>query len=212
LPTIAGRPTVVLDVGANVDCTPKMLAQFAVMGAIYSRAIFHVDQPRVGLLSTGEEEHKGNELTRNTAPLLKSLPLNFAGNVEGRDIFKGTVDVVVCDGFAGNVLLKVGESVADLLLQMLRQSLMSRASGKLGAWIARDSFRALKKRADYSEYGGAPLLGVRGVCLICHGSSNVNAIKNAIRVASEYAGSNLNKRIEDELSRCPSVKVAARAD
>jgi glycerol-3-phosphate acyltransferase PlsX len=212
LPTVAGKPTIVLDVGANVDSTPKMLAQFALMGAIYSRAVFHVREPRVGLLSIGEEDHKGNDLTRAAAPLLRGLPIRFVGNVEGRDIYRGSVDVVVCDGFTGNVLLKVSESVADLLRQMLKESLMSRVSGKVGAWIARDSFRDFKKRTDYSEYGGAPLLGIRGVCIICHGSSNGNAIKNAVRVAAEYAGANLDTTIETEMVRWTSSQVAARAD
>jgi len=214
LPSMAGpaRPTVVLDVGANVDPTPRMLAQFAIMGAIYSKSIFQIPNPRVGLLSIGEEDHKGNELTRAAAPLVRDLPVNFIGNVEGRDIYNGRVDVVVCDGFTGNVLLKVSEGVADLLKHMLKESLTSRLSGKIGAWLAREGFRDLKKRADYSEYGGAPLLGVRGVCLICHGSSNANAIKNAIRVAAEYVNANLNTAIESELSRWCSTQLAAKAD
>lgn len=212
LPTVTGKPTIVVDVGANVDSTPRMLAQFAVMGEAYSRAILHAANPRVGLLSIGEEEHKGNELTRAAAPLLKSLPLNFIGNVEGRDIYKGTADVVVCDGFAGNVLLKVSEGAAEVIKQMLRESLMSRLSGRIGGWLARESFRDFKRRVDYSEYGGAPLLGVRGVCIICHGSSNSNAIKNAIRVAAEFAGSGVNAKIESELSRWPSSQLAAQAD
>jgi glycerol-3-phosphate acyltransferase PlsX len=212
LPTVTGKPTIVLDVGANVDSTPRMLAQFAVMGEIYSRAILHAHNPRVGLLSIGEEEHKGNELTRNAAPLIKSLPLNFIGNVEGRDIYRGKADVVVCDGFTGNVLLKVSEGVAELIKKMLHASLKARAAGRLGAWLASGSFRDFKKRVDYAEYGGAPLLGVRGVCIICHGSSNGNAMKNAIRVAAEFAGGNLNKRIEAELSRWTSSQLAAQAD
>jgi glycerol-3-phosphate acyltransferase PlsX len=211
-PNQKGARTIVLDVGANVDSTPRMLAQFAVMGETYSRAVLHVSNPRVGLLSIGEEDHKGNELTRGTTPLLKSLPLNYIGNVEGRDIFRGTVDVVVCDGFDGNVLLKVSEGVADLIKHMLRESLTSRLSGKVGAWLARNSFRDFKKRVDYSEVGGAPLLGVRGVCIICHGSSNANAIKNAIRVAVEFAEGGVNARIESELSRWTSFTIAARAD
>jgi glycerol-3-phosphate acyltransferase PlsX len=212
LPTIAGKPTVVLDVGANVDSTPKMLAQFALMGSIYSHAVFRVAKPRVGLLSIGEEDHKGNELTRAAAPLIRELPVDFIGNVEGRDIYTGAADVVVCDGFTGNVLLKVSESVADLLRQMLKESFTARPSGKLGAWIARGAFRDFRKRADYSEYGGAPLLGVRGVCIISHGSSNANAIKNAVRVAAEYAGANLDAAIEQHSARWTSSRVAARGD
>jgi phosphate acyltransferase len=212
LPTATGKPTIVLDVGANVDSTPKMLAQFAVMGNLYSRAIMHADNPRVGLLSIGEEEHKGNELTRNATPLLKTLPLNFIGNVEGRDIYKGVVDVVVCDGFTGNVLLKVSEGVADVVKHMLRDSLMATLSGQAGAWLARNAFANFKKRVDYSEYGGVPRLGVRGVCIICHGSSNSNAMKNSIRVAAEFVSQNLNTKIESELSQWASNQLAARAD
>jgi glycerol-3-phosphate acyltransferase PlsX len=211
-PNQRGARTIVLDVGANVDCTPRMLAQFAVMGEAYSRTVLHASNPRVGLLSIGEEDHKGNELTRATTPLRKSLPLNYIGNVEGRDIFRGTVDVVVCDGFDGNVLLKVSEGVADLIKHMLRESLRGRLSGKVGAWLAKKSFRDFKKRVDYSEVGGAPLLGVRGVCIICHGSSNANAIKNAIRVAVEFAEGGVNSRIESELSRWTSSSIAAQAD
>jgi glycerol-3-phosphate acyltransferase PlsX len=200
LPTMTGRPVIVLDVGANVDCTAKMLAQFAVMGEIYSRAIMHAASPRVGLLSIGEEEHKGNELTKEATPLLKSLPIQFVGNVEGRDIFRGTVDVVVCDGFVGNVLLKTSEGVAEMIKTLLKESLSSTLAAKTGALLASGAFQTLKKRIDYSEYGGAPLLGVKGVCIICHGSSNGNAIKNAVRVAAEYAEAGVNARIEHELN------------
>jgi len=212
LPTRKGRPVVVLDVGANVDSTPRMLAEFAVMGGIYARAILRVESPRVGILSIGEEEHKGNGLTRTATPLLKSLPIRFAGNVEGRDIYAGEIDVVVCDGFTGNVLLKVSEGVAEVITHMLRQSLLSSAMGRLGAWLARGRFREFKRRIDYSEYGGAPLLGVRGVCIICHGSSNGNAIKNAIRIAAEFADLNLNHRIESELRDWASSQIEARAN
>ncbi len=201
LPTKTGRPTVVVDVGANVDCTAKMLAQFAIMGECYSRTVLHVESPRVGLLSIGEEEHKGNELTREATPLFKTLPVNFVGNVEGRDIFKGNVDVVVCDGFVGNVLLKVGEGVADMIKSLLKESLSATPLRKLGAALSRSGFNELRKRTDYTEYGGAPLLGVKGgACIICHGSSNANAIKNAVRVAYEYANGGVNARIESELN------------
>jgi glycerol-3-phosphate acyltransferase PlsX len=212
MPTQSGRPTVLVDVGANVDSTPRMLAQFAVMGEIYSRTILHTVNPRVGLLSIGEEEHKGNELTRAATPLIKELSrelkFNFIGNVEGRDIFKGTVDVVVCDGFAGNVALKVSEGVAEVIRHLLKESLMSTAAGKIGAMLATGGFHRFKKRIDYSEYGGAPLLGVRGICIICHGSSNGNAIKNAIRVAAESAEARLNARIEEEL-KCETHSSAS---
>ncbi|HZO57681.1 MAG TPA: phosphate acyltransferase PlsX [Bryobacteraceae bacterium] len=212
LPTRTGNPAVLLDVGANVDSTPRMLAQFAVMGEVYARNILHLNNPRVGLLSIGEEEHKGNDLTKAATPLLKTLPINFIGNVEGRDLYKGTVDVVVCDGFTGNVALKISEGVADVITHMLKESLTSSALGKIGAYIARGAFRKFKRRVDYSEYGGAPLLGVKGVCIICHGSSNTNAMKNAIRVAAEFAREKLNAKIEDELHRWAATELAASAD
>ena len=190
-----------------------MLAQFAVMGEIYSRVIFRTANPRVGLLSIGEEEHKGNELTRAATPLLKSLPLNFIGNVEGRDIYTGDVDVIVCDGFIGNVALKVSEGLVDMIKHLLQESLEATITRKIGYVLSRAGFADFKKRVDYSEYGGAPLLGVNGVCIICHGRSNANAIKNAIRVAAEFAGGEINRRIEEELARwSPPSPVAAKAD
>lgn len=198
-PTLAGKPVVVIDVGANVDSTPRMLAQFAVMGDIYSRVIFRTSKPTVGLLSIGEEEHKGNQLTHEATPLLKTLSLNFVGNVEGRDIYSGKADVIVCDGFIGNVALKVSEGLADMFSKMLRQSLEATITRKIGYVLSRAAYRDLKKRVDYSEYGGAPLLGVKGVCIICHGRSNANAIKNGIRVAAEFAQGGVNESIEREL-------------
>ena len=208
-PTLAGTPVVLVDVGANVDCHPEMLAQFAVMGEIYSRVIFHTKNPRVGLLSIGEEEHKGNELTRAAMPLLKSLSLNFRGNVEGRDLFTGAADVIVCDGFVGNVALKVSEGLVDVIKHMLHESLDATITGKIGYVLSKAAYRDFKKRVDYSEFGGAPLLGVKGVCIICHGRSNANAIKNAIRVAKEFAAGGINCRIEDELSHWTSRKSRA---
>jgi glycerol-3-phosphate acyltransferase PlsX len=201
---------VVIDVGANVDSSPEMLAQFAVMGEIYSRIIFHNPSPRVGLLSIGEEEHKGNELTRAVTPLLKALPLNFIGNVEGRDIYSGIADVVVCDGFIGNVALKVSEGLVEMIRQMLKEALTETVTRKIGAALARNAFLDFRKRVDYSEYGGAPLLGVKGVNIICHGRSNATAMKNAIRVAAEFAEGGINEKIEAELDPPASGKVAAR--
>ena len=198
-PTVKGTPVVVVDVGANVDCEPRMLAQFSVMGEIYSRLVLKVAQPRVGLLSIGEEEHKGNALTRDTTPLLKELGLNFIGNVEGRDIFSGQTDVIVCDGFVGNVALKVSEGLVEMIGGMLKESLKATVTRKIGFLLSRSAFRDFKKRVDYSEIGGAPLLGVKGVCIICHGRSDSNAIKNAIRIAADFASSNMNLRIEEEL-------------
>ncbi|HWZ31636.1 MAG TPA: phosphate acyltransferase PlsX [Bryobacteraceae bacterium] len=209
-PTVKGTPVVVVDVGANVDSTPEMLAQFAVMGEIYSRIIFRNSSPRVGILSIGEEEHKGNELTRAATPLFKSLPINFIGNVEGRDIYSGDVDVVVCDGFIGNVALKVSEGLVDMIKTMLQESLAKTVTRKIGYVLSQAAFRDFRKRVDYSEYGGAPLLGVKGVNIICHGRSNANAIKNAIRVAAEFAGGRLNEQITDELGGGPSSKVVGK--
>jgi glycerol-3-phosphate acyltransferase PlsX len=210
-PTLKGTPAVMVDVGANVDCSPEMLAQFAVMGDVYSRVIFHTKKPRVGLLSIGEEEHKGNDLTKQALPVLKALPLNFIGNVEGRDLYTGHADVIVCDGFIGNVALKVSEGIVDVIKQMLKESLDASLTRKIGAALARNAFSDFKKRMDYSEYGGAPLLGVKGVTIICHGRSNANAIKNAIRVAAEYANGGINQRIEAELADA-ARPAAASAD
>jgi glycerol-3-phosphate acyltransferase PlsX len=198
-PTVKGTPAVIVDVGANVDSTPTMLAQFAVMGEIYSRVIFHTQNPKVGILSIGEEEHKGNDLTRGATPILKKLPINFVGNVEGRDVYTGLVDVIVCDGFIGNVVLKVSEGLVEAIKHMLQDSLKATITRQIGYVLSREAFTDFKKRVDYSEYGGVPLLGVRGVCIICHGRSNSNAIKNAIRVAAEFAGASINQRIEKEI-------------
>lgn len=212
-PTLTGRPAVMVDVGANVDCTERMLGQFAVMGEIYSRVIFHTANPRVGLLSNGEEEHKGNEVTRRAHALLKTLPLNFIGNVEGGELYSGHTDVLVCDGFVGNVALKVSEGLVEAIKQMLQESLEATIAGKIGYVLSRAAYAAFKKRVDYSEYGGAPLLGVRGVCIICHGRSNANAIKNAIRVAAEFSSGEINNRIEKELQRWSANGLAvAQAD
>jgi glycerol-3-phosphate acyltransferase PlsX len=198
-PSHKGTPVVVVDVGANVDCEPEMLQQFGLMGEIYSRLVLKIKRPRVGLLSIGEEEHKGNALTREATPLLKSLGINFIGNVEGRDIFSGHVDVIVCDGFVGNVALKVSEGLSEMIRGMLREALEATVTRKIGYALSRSAYTEFKKRVDYAEYGGAPLLGVKGVCIICHGRSDSNAIKNAIRVAADFASSNMNQRIEEEL-------------
>jgi glycerol-3-phosphate acyltransferase PlsX len=200
-PTLKGTAAVLVDVGANVDSTPQMLAQFAIMGEVYSRVICRIDRPRVAILSIGEEEHKGNELTRQATPLLKALPIQFIGNVEGRDLYSGDADVVVCDGFIGNVALKVSEGLIEIIKFMLQDSLTATVTRKIGYVLARTAFDDFKKRVDYSEYGGAPLLGLKGVVIICHGRSNPNAIKNAIRVAMEFAKGRLNETIETALHR-----------
>jgi glycerol-3-phosphate acyltransferase PlsX len=199
-PTAPGTAAILLDVGANVDCTPQNLEQFAVMGEIYSRAMFGTRRPRVGLLSIGEEENKGNELTRESFQLLKLLPLNFVGNVEGRDLFTGHVDVIVADGFVGNVALKISEGVANLVRTALKESLKATITRQVGYLLSRSAFSDFKKRIDHTEYGGAPLLGVKGVCIITHGSSNTNAMKNAVRVAAEFAQRGINESIERGLA------------
>ncbi|MGA8029919.1 MAG: phosphate acyltransferase PlsX [Bryobacteraceae bacterium] len=207
-PTLSGKPAVMIDVGANVDCTPKMLAQFAVMGNAYSRVIFRTPRPRVGLLSIGEEEHKGNTLTHEAYPLLKSLKrVNFIGNVEGRDVYTGSVDVIVCDGFVGNVALKVSEGLVEVIRQMLKQSLKASITRQVGAYLAQGAFNDFKKRVDYSEYGGAPLLGLNGICVICHGRSTAKAIRNAIRIAKEFAEGKINERIATELDGWTSAQA-----
>src|SRR5579871_820842 len=207
-PTAPGNPAMLLDVGANVDCSAQNLEQFAVMGDVYFRAMFGkkpgTPGPRVGLLSIGEEESKGNDLTREAFQLLKQLPLNFVGNVEGRDLYNGEVDVIVCDGFVGNVALKISEGVVELVREALKDSLRATITRQVGFLLSRKAFVEFKKRVDYTEYGGAPLLGVKGVCIVSHGSSNANAIKNAVRVASEFAEHKINATIEQELSRLPA--------
>jgi glycerol-3-phosphate acyltransferase PlsX len=197
LPTVKGVPSLLLDVGANVDCDPDNLVQFAVMGDIYAKNVLRIPNPRVGLLSIGEEESKGNSLTRDTLPMLRALTnINFIGNVEGRDLSNGNNDVAVCDGFVGNVALKSMEGIGKLVSALLRESLKSTVTSQVGALLSRKAFAEFKKRLDHSEYGGAVLLGVRGVCIIGHGSSNEKAIMNGIRVAAEFAQAEVNSAIE----------------
>ena len=201
LPTTQGTPSLLLDVGANVDCDPDNLVQFAVMGHMYAQNVLKIHNPRVGLLSIGEEDSKGNSLTRDTLPLLRALPgINFIGNVEGRDLYNGQTDVAVCDGFVGNVALKTSEGIAKLVTASLRESLKSTVTSQVGALLSRQAFNEFKKRLDYSEYGGAPLLGVRGVCIVGHGSSNEKAIMNGIRVTAEFAQAEVNASIEAVLA------------
>jgi phosphate acyltransferase len=209
-PTAAGTAAILLDVGANVDSKPHNLQQFAIMGEIYFRTIFHgkfhtSHRPRVGLLSIGEEESKGNELTRESFKLIKLLPLNFIGNVEGRDLYNGNVDVIVCDGFVGNVALKISEGLVETVRSMLKESLQETITRQVGYLLSRKAFEDFKKRLDYTEYGGAPLLGVKGVALVSHGSSNANAIKNAVRVATEFAHAKLNQKIEQHIRAASEI-------
>jgi len=193
-PTL-GTPTFLIDVGANIDIKPIHLYQYALMGDVYFRYILRKNRPSVGILNIGEEETKGNEHVKEAHQLLNKSRLHFLGNVEGRDIFNGSVDIVVCDGFVGNVVLKVSESIADVIGKLLKAELKKSFLTRLGAVLAKPAFDALRKEVDYSEYGGAPLLGIDGTCIISHGSSNARAIKNAIRVASEFVKYEINKQI-----------------
>lgn len=198
MPTTQGA-CVVLDVGANVDCKPSHLLQFAIMGEVFAKHLLKNPNPRVGLLSIGEEETKGNELTKEAFKLLTETNLNFIGNIEGRDIMMGKADVIVCDGFIGNVVLKTSEAVAEAVGSFLRENIGGSLLRKAGFLLMRPAFRALKRKLDYAEYGGAPLLGVNGVSIISHGRSSDHAIKNAIRVAAEFARSDVNKHIHDDI-------------
>jgi len=193
-PTLKG-PVVVMDVGANVDCRPKHLLQFGVMASAFSRIMYGVEKPRVGLLSIGEEGGKGNALVKSAHSLFQSSGLNYIGNVEGRDTFVGDVDVIVCDGFVGNVCLKLSEGLAEAVLAMLREEIGKTFKARMGYFLAKQAFSNFKKRVDYAEYGGAPLLGFNGTGVICHGRSNMVAIKNALLVADGLTRNNVNDHI-----------------
>ena len=199
-PNARGGVSVLLDVGANVDSKPEHLLQFGVMGEIYYRLTFGSRKPRVGLLSVGEEEIKGNELTRAVYDQFKHLPVYFVGNVEGGDLFSGKVDVIVCDGFVGNIALKICEGLAMEILKFMKKTYKGSLASQVGYLLSRGALKGIKEKLDYSEYGGAPLLGVRGICVIGHGRSNATAIKNAIRVAAGLARARVNEKIEQELS------------
>ncbi|PSB31778.1 phosphate acyltransferase PlsX [Chlorogloea sp. CCALA 695] len=186
LPTIASKPVIILDVGANVDCRPKFLEQFALMGSIYSQYVLGVDEPKVGLLNIGEESCKGNELAIRTYELLEKNPrVSFIGNAEGRDVLSGRFDVIVCDGFTGNVLLKFAEAVGEVMLQILREELPQGLRGQIGTAVLKPNLKRIKQRVDHAEHGGGLLLGVAGVCIISHGSSQAPSVFNAIRLAKE---------------------------
>ncbi|EAH5553657.1 phosphate acyltransferase PlsX [Campylobacter upsaliensis] len=199
MPNITGT-TLLLDVGANTDCKSENLFQFAIMGGVYAKEIMQIAKPRIALLSNGEEECKGNELTKETHQLMKKLP-NFIGNAEGRDIFNANVDVLVCDGFSGNVILKSCEGVAGAIFKILKADIKTSLISKLGAVLMKPSFMRLKKKIDWQEYGGAPLLGVKGCVIISHGKSDARAIQNAIFQALHFSEANINKAIENELSK-----------
>ncbi len=198
MPTL-NDASLLIDVGANIDPKPEHLYQYAIMGTIYLSHILNRTKPKVGLLNIGEEETKGTEFLKETYKLLQSARLNFIGNVEGKDIFTGKSDVIVCDGLIGNVVLKVSESLAETINKLLRRELKNNLITKLGAFLSAPAFSALKKKIDYSEYGGAPLLGISGICIISHGRSSSKAIRNAIRVASEFVSHRINEKIVEAL-------------
>ncbi len=189
------KPVMIMDIGANVDCRPKHLLQFAIMASSCSRLLCHIDSPRVGLLSIGEETGKGNALVKETHALLSASGMNFIGNVEGRDVYRGDVDVIVCDGFVGNISLKISEGLAEAAMQMLKTEIMKTLRAKIGYLLIRKAFRSFRKRVDYAEYGGAPLLGINGTGIICHGTSNAVALRNAIYVAADMVRHQVNESI-----------------
>ena len=201
-PTVPTRQgsAVLLDVGATVRCRPPHLLQFAHMGAVYARLGMGVEQPRIGLLSIGEEETKGNELTREAHQLIKASSLRFVGNVEARSIFSGDADVIVCDGFTGNVALKLSEGLVEMVEELLGEELKSTFSSQMGYLLARRAFRRFRKRVDYSEFGGAPLLGVAGLCIVGHGRSSVKAVRNAVAMASRLASQQMVERLRHEMA------------
>ena len=198
MPTLKG-PGVILDVGANVNSTARDLLQFAVMGNIYMKTIMKKENPRIGLLSIGAEEVKGNDVTVEAHRLLRQSGLNFVGNIEGTDILKGKADVIVCDGFVGNILLKFGEGIAEEFMNVFRDEILKYPFRKMALLLLRGAFKDIRKKIDYAEYGGAPLLGVDGCSIICHGSSNAKAITSAIRVAGEFVEKRINQQIKERL-------------
>jgi glycerol-3-phosphate acyltransferase PlsX len=194
MPSLSGH-FVLIDAGANVDCKPDNLLEFAHMGDAYYRAMSNTPSPRIALLSIGEEDTKGNELTKEAFKLLKATRINFIGNIEGKDVFSGKADVIVCDGFIGNIVLKTSEGLADTIIKMLKFEIANIKTGKLGYLMIKPALRNFKKRTDYDEYGGAPLLGINGTCIISHGRSSAKAIKHAIRVAAEMSRQRVHENI-----------------
>jgi glycerol-3-phosphate acyltransferase PlsX len=204
-PTLNGA-SVLIDAGGNVDCKPIHLVQFAIMGEIYARFVLNKDRPLVGLLSNGREDSKGNELTKRVHAILKKSSLNYFGNVEGTDISSGIVDVIVCDGFVGNVAIKSSEGIADSMTTMLRAATRKSLWARIGYIFMRQVQEGIRRRIDYSEYGGVPLLGINGTCFICHGHSSAKAIKNAIRAAADYVRSDINRLLIDALRESQDLK------
>ena len=194
------RPAILLDAGANVECRPQHLLQFALMGGVFARIAFGVERPRVGLLSVGEEASKGNDLTREAHRLLKTAPLNFVGNVEGREIFSGVADVIVCDGFTGNVVLKTSEGLVEAVEALLGDELRGTFSSQVGYLLSRRAFRRFRRRVDYSEYGGAPLVGLAGLAIVGHGRSSAKAVRNAVAMAARFAAGSFIQRLQQEIA------------
>jgi len=205
------QPAVLLDAGATVGCRPPHLVQFAVMGSVFARVALGIERPRVGLLSIGEEETKGTDLTRETHRLLKRAPIHFIGNVEARDAYSGVADVIVCDGFTGNVVLKVSEGLVETVEGLLRDELSATFARRVGYLLSRRAFRRFRRRVDYSEYGGAPLVGVAGLCIVGHGRSSAKAVRNAVVLASRFAAEGLVDRVRREIASTP-VACEPRAD
>src|SRR5947209_2624396 len=201
------RPAVLLDLGASVECRPHHLLQFAVMGSVYARVAFDIASPRVALLSIGEEESKGNELTRDAHRLLKASPLAFIGNIEARNVYSGEADVIVCDGFTGNVALKISEGLVDVVEDLLREELSRTITMRVGSLLTRRALRHFRRRVDYSEYGGAPLLGVAGVAVVGHGRSSAKAVRNAVAMAYRFAAPGFLARVERETAAAASPSV-----
>jgi len=199
MPTLKG-PFVLVDAGANVDCDPENLLQFALMGDAYCRTMFGNPEPKIALLSIGEEDTKGNMLTKEAFKLIKDSPVRFIGNIEGKDIFTGAADVVVCDGFIGNIVLKTSEGLAEVIMKMLKREIADVTTGRVGYLLMKPALRNFKKKTDYAEYGGAPLLGINGTCIISHGRSSAKAIKNAIKVAAEFSRKRVYEIITEEIN------------
>jgi len=200
IPTLNGY-SLLLDAGANVDSKPRNMVQYALMGKVFLESVMGITNPRIGLMSIGEEEVKGNELTKTTYQLLKSMDINFVGNVEGRDVFMGAADLIVTDGFTGNITLKVTEGVVDVMLSLIKREIMSSLLARFGFFLLNRSLKRIKKKMDYAEYGGALLLGVNGIVIIGHGSSNVKAIRNAIQMSKRFIKENVLGKISEEVSR-----------
>ena len=201
------RPAILLDVGASVECRPQHLLQFAIMGSVYARVAFGLENPRVGLLSIGEEATKGNELTREAHRLLRMSPLAFIGNVEARDVYSGNADVIVCDGFTGNVALKISEGLVDVVESLLSDELSSTITMRVGSLLTRRALRRFKRRVDYSEYGGAPLLGLAGVTIVGHGRSSAKAVRNAVALAYRFASQRFIERVEQNIAEAAAPRA-----